>query len=103
MRNLKFNDKTGEEAVKEALNNGFKYLAREDKPDDNLLISEKVEDVKIQTEKYYPFIEINKSPLSLRLIAPALDSIKIIELITKLYNEKFGKVIGKLPLNLKFL
>jgi CRISPR-associated Csx11 family protein len=104
LEKFKFNDKTGEEAVKEALNNGFKYLAREDKPDDNLLISEiKVEDVKIQTEKYYPFIEINKSPLSLRLIAPALDSIKIIELITKLYNEKFGKVIGKLPLNLKLL
>jgi len=48
-------------------------------------------------------IEINKSSLSLRLIVPALDSVKIIESIIKLYNKRFEKVIGKLPLNVKLL
>jgi len=37
------------------------------------------------------------------LIVPALDSMKITELITKLYNERFEKVLGKLPLNVKLL
>lgn len=106
---FKFNNKIGEEAVKEALKQGFKYLAPEDNPDKNIL--EELNDTQkikpdensIETEEYYPLIEINKSPLSLRLIVPALDSIKIIELITKFYDERFKKVLGKLPLNVKLL
>ena len=101
---FKFNDKTGEEAVEETLKQGFGYLATEDKPSENLLNSDdKTVGSDTLTEEYCPLIEINRSPLSLRLIAPALDSIKIIELVTKLYNERFKKVLGKLPLNVKLL
>ena len=104
------NKKIGEEAVKEALKQEFKHIALEDEPDKNLLkfSSDSDEKIKpdeksIETEEYYPLIEINRSPLSLRLIVPASDSMKIIELITKLYNERFEKVLGKLPLNIKLL
>ena len=104
------NKKIGEEAVKEALKQEFKHIALEDEPDKNLLkfSSDSDEKIKpdeksIETEEYYPLIEINRSPLSLRLIVPASDSMKITELITKLYNERFEKVLGKLPLNIKLL
>jgi len=86
------NKKIGEEAVKEALKQEFKHIALEDEPDKNLLkfSSDSDEKIKpdeksIETEEYYP------------------DSMKIIELITKLYNERFEKVLGKLPLNIKLL
>jgi len=101
---FKFNNKTGKEAVKEALKQGFEHIALEDEPNKNLLQNKvDIDENSIKTEEYYPLIEINKSPLSLRLIVPALDSVKIIELITKFYNERFEKVIGKLPLNVKLL
>jgi len=96
----------GEDAVKEALKKGFDHLALEDEPDKNLLNESdiiKPEENSIETEEYYPVIEINRSPLSLCLIVPASDSMKITELITKLYNERFEKVLGKLPLNIKLL
>jgi len=99
---FKFEDKTGENAVREALKDGFNNLALEDKPNENLL-KEEIEPNNIKTEEYIPLIEINKSPLSLRMIVPASDSIKILELISKLYNERFEKVLGKLPLNAKLL
>lgn len=106
LEKFKFNNKIGEEAVKEALKSVFKYLAPEDEPDKNLLNGEntiKPVENSIKTEEYYPVIEINRSPLSLRLIVPASDSMKIIELIIKFYNERFKKVLGKLPLNVKLL
>ena len=109
LEKFKFNNKIGEEAIKEALKYGFNYLAMEDDPNKNLLKelndTQKIkpDENSIEIEEYYPLIKINKSPLSLRLIVPALDSIKIIELITKLYNERFKKVLGKLPLNIKLL
>jgi len=106
LEKFKLNSKIGEEAVKEALNQGFKHIALEDEPDKNLLINEvKSDEIKVddKPEDYYPLIEINKSPLSLRLIVPASDSMKIIELITKLYNDRFEKVLGKLPLDVKLL
>ncbi len=107
---FEFNKKKGEEAVKEALKQEFKSIAPEDEPDKNLLkfssdSNEKIkpDEKSIETEEYYPLIEINKSPLSLRLIVPASDSMRIIELIIKLYNERFEKVLGKLLLNVKLL
>ncbi|NLJ48588.1 MAG: CRISPR-associated protein Csx11 [Candidatus Atribacteria bacterium] len=104
---FKFKDKTGEFAVREALDKGFKYLTLENNPNQNLLEKEKeaikVEENNIKTEEYIPLIEINKSPLSLRMLVLASDSIKILELISKLYNERFEKVLGKLPLNIKLL
>jgi len=106
LEKFKFNKRTGEEAVKEALKNGFKHIALEDEPDKNLLINEvKSDEIKVddKPEVYYPLIEINRSPLSLRLIVPASDSMKIIELATKFYNERFERVLGKLPLNVKLL
>jgi CRISPR-associated Csx11 family protein len=104
---FRFNNKTGEEAVREALKKGFKHITLEDEPDINLLPSSgeeiKPDENSIKVENYCPIIEITKSPLSLRLIVPALDSMKIIESVTKLYDERFKKVLGKLPLNVKLL
>lgn len=113
---FKSEDESGENAVFEVLKQGFNYLALEDKPNKNLLKEEILkEDIKVEeskkkdkktrkrSEEYIPLIEINKSPLSLRMIVPASDSIKILKLISKLYNERFEKVLGKLPLNAKLL
>lgn len=102
---FKFNSKTGEEAVKEALEDeGFNYLTLENETNRNLLQNKVgINKNSIKIEEYYPLIEINKSPFSLRLIVPTLDFIKIIELIAKLHNERFIKVIGKLALNIKLL
>ena len=61
-----------------------------------------IQDIKIenlQLDDYIPVIELEKTPDSLRLLVPAYDSIKILQLVTELYNERFKKVIGKLPLN----
>ncbi len=105
LEKFKFNNKIGEEAVKEAIKQGIKHLALEDEPEKNLIKAGKTiktED-NLSFEKYYPLIEINKSPLSLRFIVPALDSMEIIGMITKLYNRRFEKVLGKLPLNVKLL
>lgn len=100
---FKFNKELGINAVKETLISEIYWIAEEDKPDNNLLNSRTVKAKSIETEGYYPFIEITKSPLLLRLIIPALDSIKIIELIMKLYNQRFEKVLGKLPINIGLL
>ena len=95
-------EKSGVEAVKEAFSKGINWISTEDAPDTNLLQNDQNVKIKnqISEEYYYPFIEITKSPLSLRLLVPASDSIKILESIVKLYNQRFKKVIGKLPLNM---
>lgn len=96
----------GVEGVQKALEEGFDKIAPEEDPKNNILgnnIKIKVDKKDINVEEYIPNIEINKSPLSLRIMVPASDSMKIIELITKLYNERFEKVLGKLPLNTKLL
>lgn len=101
LEKFKLNNTNEIEAIEHGLKeNGFNHLADEGKTDENLLANgQPIKISNIETEEYYPFIEITKSPLSLRLILPAMDSIKILELITKLYDERFRKVIGKLPLN----
>lgn len=98
-------EKSGVEAVKEAFRKGINWISTEDAPDTNLLQNDQNVKIKnqISEEYYYPFIEITKSPLSLRLLVPASDSIKILESIVKLYNQRFKKVIGKLPLNMGLL
>lgn len=97
---FKFGDKNSVEAIEHGLKEiGFHNITEEEKPDENILEEQPVKISKLEVEKYNPFIEITKSPISLRLIVPASDSIKILNLITKLYNERFQKVIGKLPLN----
>ncbi|HQD58351.1 MAG TPA: CRISPR-associated protein Csx11 [Bacteroidales bacterium] len=98
-------EKSGVEAVKEAFRKGINWISTEDAPDTNLLQNDQNVKIKnqISEEYYYPFIEITKSPLSLRLLVPASDSIKILESIVKLYNQRFEKVIGKLPLNMGLL
>ncbi len=95
----------GVEGVQKALEEGFDKIAPEEDPKNNILGNNtiKVDKNDINVEEYIPTIEINKSPLSLRIMAPASDSMKIIKLITKLYNERFEKVLGKLPLNTKLL
>lgn len=107
LEKYRFEDKTGLEAIKSALEQGMRHIELEEDSmnSKNLIKSGECLQVNIPTDKeeYYPFIEINRSPLSLRLIVPAQDSIKIINLITNLYNEMFKRVIGKLPLNIKLL
>ncbi len=102
---FKFNDKSDADAVKDALSKGIDWIAKEDNPDINLL--KNGQNIKINgipsEEDYYPFIEITKSPLSLRLIVPASASIVILESIVKLYNQRFERVLGKLPLNIGLL
>ena len=76
---FKYDSMAGKEAVKEALGKGIHYLALEDEPQNNLLNDEIVSiSQEPIVEEYYPFIEINKSPLSLSLIVPACDSMKLL-------------------------
>lgn len=106
LEKFEYDGKTGIEAVTEALSRkGIDYIVPEEESRDNLLKgnTQKVTIKISKEEEYYPFIEITKSPLSLRLLVPTLDSMKIINLITKSYNERFKKVLGKLPLNIKLL
>lgn len=107
LEKYRFEDKTGLEAIKSVLKkDGIGHIEPEEdsKNSGNLIKSgEHLQVVKISEEEYDPLIEINKSPLSLRLIVPAQDSMKIISLVTELYNEMFKRVIGKLPLNIKLL
>lgn len=95
----------GVEGIQRALEEGFDKLTPEEDLKNNILDNDIIKVAKndISVEEYIPNIEINKSPLSLRILVPALDSMKIIELVTKLYRERFEKVIGKLPLNTKLL
>ncbi len=106
MEKFKFREKSGIWAVKDALNEGFYWIAEEDHPDNNLLPQNnggKIKVTKVEIEEYYPFIEITKSPLLLRIIVPALDSIKILNLVVRLFNERFEKALGKLPLDVGLL
>lgn len=102
---FKFRGKSGADAVQDTLiNKGLYWLAEEDNPDNNLLQNgHNVRSDTINKEQYYPFIEITKSPLLLRLVTPASDSMKILELIVKLYCNRFEKVLGKLPLDTSLL
>lgn len=86
-------------AVKKALKKEqFYNLATEKQVDKNLLLN-KIKVKNIILENYTPLIKLESSASSMRLLVPACDSIKILQLITELYNERFKKVIGKLPLN----
>lgn len=105
LEKFKYGDKSGPDAVKDALSKGLHWISEEDEPDINQLKNGqniKINDIPSE-EDYYPFIEITKSPLSMRLIVPASDSISILESIVKLYNQRFEKVLGKLPLNIGLL
>lgn len=100
LEKFRFKEKSGSDAIQDAIESGFYWLAEEDEPDKNLFEDKQnVKGKNIEKEDYYPFIEITKSPLSLRLIVPAADAVKILDLVGKLYNQRFEKVIGKLPLN----
>lgn len=105
LEKYKFPEKSGVEAVKEALNKEINWIAKEDKPNENLLENGryiKINNGKVE-EDYYPFIEITRSPLLMRLFIPASDAIKVTSLIEKLYNKRFEKVRGKLPLSIGLL
>ena len=106
LEKYRYADKSGEEAVRESLERGLTYLALESNPNNNLLKDKsriEVNKEKTKYEEYIPLIEITISPISLRLIVPTLDSIKITEMIATLYYQRFEKVLGKLPLNVKIL
>ncbi len=93
----------GAAAVEKALKEkGFCHLALEEEPGENLLglgENEVVKAEEVDIEKYYPFIEVIKTPLLFQVIVPALDAVKILNMIDALFNERFEKVTGKLPLN----
>lgn len=94
----------GIEAVRKALETSLIYhLAEEDTPSENLLDHEQRISISSDEEEYYPLIEITRSPTSLRMLIPASGSTKMLRLITRLYNERFAGVIGKLPLNVGLL
>ena len=105
LEKFSFEGKTGVEAIEEALTSGFEHIEPEE--DSHNLVKDgetvEIDKNKIFVEEYCPIIEINRSPFSLRLIVPALDSVKIINLIVWLYSEKFRKVMGKLPIRVKLL
>ncbi|HCZ06692.1 MAG TPA: CRISPR-associated protein Csx11 [Thermotogae bacterium] len=110
LEKYRFDNKTGLEAIKSALNQGISCIEPEESSKNNknnlgnlIKNGEYLQVSNITVEEYHPFIEINRSPLSIRLIVPAQDSMKIIFLITDLYNKIFEKVIGKFPLNVKLL
>ncbi|NMC61166.1 MAG: CRISPR-associated protein Csx11 [Candidatus Methanofastidiosa archaeon] len=99
LEKFRFKEKSGSDAIQDAIESGFYWLAEEDEPNKNLLSDgHNAKGKNIEQEDYYPFIEITKSPLSLRLIVPAADAIKILDLIVKLYNQSFERAMGKLPL-----
>jgi CRISPR-associated Csx11 family protein len=105
LEKFKFNDKSGVDAVKDALSKGIDWIVKEDESNTNHPKDDQNIDINgiPSEEDYYPFIEITKSPLSMRLIVPASDSMIILESIVKLYNQRFEKVLGKLPLNIGLL
>ncbi|WP_213698219.1 CRISPR-associated protein Csx11 [Acetomicrobium sp.] len=106
LEKYRYADKSGEEAVRESLERGLTYLALESNPNNNLLKDNsniEVNKEKTKHQEYMPLIEITISPMSLRLIVPTLDSIKITKMIATLYSQRFEKVLGKLPLNMKIL
>ncbi|MDK2801149.1 MAG: hypothetical protein PWQ70_2768 [Clostridiales bacterium] len=108
LEKYRYDNISGEKAVSECLKNGFVYLALENKPNENLLETNDDNRVKtleedIPLEKYIPLIKITASPISLCLIVPTLDSVKIVDMIAQLYTERFRRVLGKLPLNVKVL
>jgi CRISPR-associated Csx11 family protein len=95
---------SGIKAVRKALKTGLIYhLAEEDTPGENLLDHEQRISIPSNEEEYYPLIEITRSPVSLRMVIPASESIKILRLITELYSERFANVAGKMPLNMGLL
>lgn len=100
----------GAEAVKNALKKGFAYLASEEDPQKNLLEGKNLFKGNIEfdfsrdsCELYYPFIQLDRSPVQFRLLVPARDAMDIIEKVYKLYAVRFEKVAGKLPFNVKLL
>lgn len=106
LEKYRYDNISGEKAVSECLRNGFVYLALENKPDENLLEvkdKDKISVNKFEFEEYRSFIEITISPIFLCLIVPTLDSVKIVDMIAQLYTERFRRVLGKLPLNVKVL
>lgn len=100
-----FKNQSGIEAIKNALvEEGFYWLALENKPNINLLDQSNEKPIKVRQEnitceKYYPFIELVRTPLLFQTIIPASDAIDILNMVVALYEERFAKVIGKLPLN----
>lgn len=105
LEKFKFGEKSSVDAVEEALKQRIAFQIVEEDDPNNILLEDKngIQINNTSREDYYPFIEITKSPLSLRLIVPASDSILILESIVKLYNQRFERVLGKLPLNIGLL
>lgn len=73
LEKFKLNNKNEIEAIEHGLRDkGFYYLAYEDKTDENLLANaQPVKTSNIETEEYYPFIEITKSSFSSLNLASA--------------------------------
>lgn len=54
-------------------------------------------------EAFLSYITIVESPVFFQILVPAIDSIKILNVITSLYKERYNRVQGKLPLHIGLL
>ena len=99
---FKFNEDKGVSAVKKAIQEGTCCkIADEDSP------QARVEDVSSKlvvrsepiSEKYSPIIEVVRTPMLFQIIVPANESVAVLNTITNMYNARFARVMGKLPLN----
>ncbi len=88
----------GAEAIKEALlKNAISEIKEEES---GKTISEEQHSVisgSFKEEPFLPFITVIKSPVFFQVLVPASDSIRILRVITSLYNQRYAKVQGKLP------
>lgn len=62
-----------------------------------------IDKASFQQETFLPYITIVESPVFFQILVPALDSIKILNVITSIYKERYNRVQGKLPLHIGLL
>jgi len=99
---FKFNEDKGVSAVKKAIQEGTcckiadedSALARVEDVSSKLVVrSEPI------SEKCSPIIEVVRTPMLFQIIVPANESVAVLNTITNMYNARFARVMGKLPLN----
>jgi len=92
----------GLDAVKKAieLSNKLRIINEEDREGKKPVI---IQIKNVKPEPYTPTITILKSPYQFQMLAPASSVPEVLEIITSLYDNRFAKVNGKLPLNVSVL
>jgi len=94
----------GLDAIKEGLvKNGIEEIKEEESGEIVYQQHCYVNKTSFRGESFLPFITIVESPVFFQILVPALDSIKILNVITSLYKERYNRVQGKLPLHIGLL